>query len=110
LAEEAVVPAPNVSAEPDPMLGTPYAINDVPHQEGEDMFLSEEWLGGVTAPADETDDRTRVELYDSSNQGHEALSRRVLRWYLSAETYVQARSTTPMSVALALEPERARRG
>ena len=36
------------------------------------------------------------------------VSRRVLLWYLSARTYVQARSMMAVSVVLALGPERAR--
>jgi hypothetical protein len=69
--DEAVVPAPNVSAEPDPMLGAPDDIEDAPHSEEEEMFLSEEeWFGAVITPGDETDDGTRVELYNSGATRH----------------------------------------
>lgn len=69
--EEAVDPAPIVSTEPDPLLGVPDDIEDAPHREGEDMFLSEEeWIGAVITPGDETDNRIRVELYDSGATRH----------------------------------------
>jgi transposase InsO family protein len=69
--DEAVVPAPNVSAEPDPLLGAPDEIEDAPHREEEETILSEEeWLGAVITPGDETDNRIRVELYDSGATRH----------------------------------------
>ena len=64
--EEAVNPAPIVSAEPDPMLGAPNNFEDAPHLEGEEMLLNEEeWFGVVITPAEETDSHIRIELYDS---------------------------------------------
>jgi hypothetical protein len=57
MAEDAIIPAPNVSMEPDPMLGAFDVIDDVPHQEREDMFLSkEEWFGVAIADVDEKTD------------------------------------------------------
>jgi hypothetical protein len=44
------------------MLGTSDVIDDAPHQEGEDMFLSEEeWFGVAIAAVDEETD-PRVDL------------------------------------------------
>jgi transposase InsO family protein len=71
MVEEAVVPAPIVNTKPDPMLGAPDLIDNAPHQEGEEPFLSEEeWFGAVITPEDETYDRTHVELYDSGATRH----------------------------------------
>jgi len=69
--DKAVVPAPNISAEPDPLLGTPDEIEDALHREKEDTILSEEeWLGAVITPGDETDNRIRIKLYDSGATRH----------------------------------------
>src|SRR5580658_3702372 len=62
MAEDAIIPAPNVSMESDPMLGAFDVIDDAPHQEGEDMFLSEEeWFGVAIADVDEETD-PRIDL------------------------------------------------
>jgi hypothetical protein len=71
MVEEAVIAAPTVNAKPNPMLGAPDLIDNAPHQEGKEPFLSEEeWFGVVITPEDETYDRTRVKLYDSGATRH----------------------------------------
>ena len=69
--DEAINPAPNSSAKPDPMLGASNEISDMPHQKEEDMSLNKKvWFGVVITPGDESDDRTCIKLYDSGSTQH----------------------------------------
>ncbi len=69
--EVAINPAPFVSTEPDPLLGTLDDIKDAPHWEGESTMLEEDWIGAVITQANENEgNHVHIELYDSGTTHH----------------------------------------